>query len=52
MVRQTPLFHVYVHVLLALPSVLGAWSMALYVRSAMAAIYYRKFLHCKTVGGG
>ena len=29
MVRQTPLFHVCVHVVLAPPSVLGAWSMAL-----------------------
>ena len=29
MVRQTPPFHVCVHVVLALPSVLGAWSMAL-----------------------
>ena len=29
MVRQTPLFHVFVHVQLAPPSTLGAWSMAL-----------------------
>ena len=29
MVRQTPLFRVCVHVLLAPPSVLGAWSMVL-----------------------
>ena len=31
MVRQTPPFHVCVHVLLALPSVLGAWSMTLVI---------------------
>ena len=29
MVRQTPLFHISVHVVLALFSVLDAWSMAL-----------------------
>ena len=29
MVRQTPPFHVCVHILLALPSVLGEWSMVL-----------------------
>ena len=36
MVRQTPLFHVCVCVLLAPPSVLGVWSMAIYISVIIA----------------
>ena len=48
MVRQTPLFYVYVHVLLAPPSVLGAWSKALVlwlpIHDADFTVHYFRFL--------
>ena len=40
MVRQTPPFHVCVHVVLAPPSVLGAWSMALGLWLPFEYYYY------------
>ena len=40
MVRQTPPFHVCVHVLLAPPSVLGAWSMILLLWLPINYYYY------------
>ena len=44
MVRYTPQFHVCVHVVLAPPSVLGAWSMALGLMAAICTLGFCSFM--------